>query len=100
MGDCLMHGYWSRPRKTRRCCAALEPEEPHRVQEYRQGPDLMIDSCRQRTLLIPGGGRGEQRPKPGRGDNADGVDAKGEDENVLANDPNRLARKRDEEGKR
>ncbi len=59
----------------------------------------MIDDGGDGRLLVPLR-RSEQRPQPGRTDDADRVDAKGEDEDVLPDDADGLTRQAQQQGQR
>ena len=60
----------------------------------------MIDYCRQRRLLVPGRRWCKQRPQPGGQHDPDAVDNEREDNDILPDDSNGLARKPHNQGQR
>jgi len=60
----------------------------------------MVEHADERGLFVPVRCRGEQRPEPAGEDDADEVDAEGEDDDVLADDADGFAREPHEERQR
>ena len=70
---------------------ALEPQQPHGIEQDGQRAELVIDDGGDRRLFVPFRRR-QQGPQPRGNDNADGVDAEGENHNILLDDADHFAR--------